>query len=97
MAQPKGTHFVVTAADTDSGAPLYLKRDGSWTLQFAEASALASSEERDGLLQAALQQERAACDPYAFSVVMEDGRPVALSKREQIRAEGPTTPLRRPD
>ncbi len=97
MAQPKGTHFVVSAADTDSGAPVYMRFDGSWTRSLAEATAVESEAQRDSMIATALEQERAVCDPYAFNVVVEEGRPTALSVRERIRAQGPSTPIRRPD
>lgn len=97
MAQPKGTHFVISAADTDSGAPAYMKLDHSWTPRFAEAGVVSDAAQRDELLAVAEKQERAVCDPYSFAVVVDGGVPQALSVRERIRAEGPSTPIRRPD
>lgn len=95
--QPKGTHFVISAGLTSTGAPTYLKEDGSWTPQLQLAFAVPSAEERDRLLQIAAGQEALVADPYAFPVVLTDGKIDPLTAREGIRANGPTVPYRRPD
>jgi len=97
MGKPKGTHFVVSASSTASGAPLYLRADGSWSARLDEAAALADATERDQALAAARRREDLVCDPYAFMIIVSDGRIDPLSKRESIRAQGPTVRIRRPD
>jgi hypothetical protein len=93
----RGTHFVISAVLTDTGAPTYLTADGSWSPDLQRAATPDSEAERDRLLEAALAQERLVCDPYFFDVALEAGVIDPLSARERIRAEGPTTRIRRPD
>lgn len=95
--QPKGTHFVISAGLTSTGAPAYLRADGGWSTTLQEAYPAISEEERDRLLAEALRQEREVCDPYAFAVNLVQGKIDPLSAREKIRATGPTVPYRRPD
>ncbi|MEN9580722.1 MAG: hypothetical protein RJA70_3731 [Pseudomonadota bacterium] len=97
MAQPKGTHFVVSAGDTLTGAPMYMKLDGTWTSKLSEATPIDDEAQRDALISLARGQERLICDPHAFNVTVDNGSPVPISVREKVRALGPTTPLRRPD
>jgi len=97
MARSFGSHYVITANTTDSGLPVYLQSDASWSASFEDAHPVASEDERDALLSTAKAQERKVCDPYAFKVNVEGGKAVATTTRERIRSAGPTTPLRRPD
>jgi hypothetical protein len=95
--QPRGTHFVISAGLTTTGAPIYLTVDGSWSPDLQRALAIEGETERDRLLSVAAKQERAVTDPYAFAVAVEAGKIDPLSQREHIRATGPTVPYRRPD
>src|SRR5688572_20719748 len=95
--QPRGNRFVISAGLTTTGAPTYLRADGSWTPDLQQALTIESPEERDRLLALALQQERHVADPYAFAVDVVDGKIDPLTAREYIRAQGPTVPYRRPD
>jgi hypothetical protein len=97
MAIRGGTHFVISASLTDTGAPTYLTKDGGWTRDLQAALLVQSEVERDSLLEAALRQERLVSDPYFFDVRLEGSAIDPLSARERIRAEGPTTRIRRPD
>lgn len=97
MAIRGGTHFVISASLTDTGAPTYLTRDGGWSPDLQAALPVESEAERDALLEAALRQERLVSDPYFFDVRVEGGAIDPLSTRERIRATGPTTRIRRPD
>jgi Protein of unknown function (DUF2849) len=97
MAIQGGTHFVISAQLTDTGAPAYLTRSGQWSPDLQAAVPVESEAERDTLLDSALRQERLVCDPYFFDVRLEGGAIDPLSARERIRAEGPTTRIRRPD
>lgn len=95
--QPRGTHFVISAGLTTTGAPTYLTEDGSWSPDLQKALPISGEQERDRLLSVAAEQERDIADPYAFAVVIEGGKIDPLTKREYIRATGPTVPYRRPD
>ena len=97
MAIHGGTHFVISASFTESGAPAYLGRDGSWTRDLQSARTIPSEAERDELLSEALRHERTVCDAYFFDVRVEGSVIDPLSTRERIRAEGPTVRIRRPD
>lgn len=88
--------FVVTASLTDDGSPAYLTSDRQWSRQLSRAAVLDAGA-ADALLELARGQERHVCDPYRVAVAVQAGAPVAASARERIRAEGPTTRLRRPD
>jgi hypothetical protein len=97
MAIHGGTHFVISASFTDSGAPAYLAADGQWVRELQGAVMIAAEGERDELLNRALEQERLVCDPYFFDVRLEGQAIDPISARERIRAEGPTVRIRRPD
>lgn len=97
MPKPKGTHWVVTAGFTDDGAPAYLTPTGDWSRLLEEADLIAEEERKDQLLARALGEETRVCDPYAIQVRRSDAGIDPLSARETIRAQGPTTRLRRPD
>lgn len=97
MAKPKGTHFIVTASRTDTGAPAYRRSDGGWSPSLEQAHAVAAEAERDAMLAAAAKEEALVTDPYAFSVRLEGETIIPLISREQIRATGPTVPYRRAD
>ena len=97
MARSRGTHYVVTANTTDDGSAVYLQHDGRWVKRLNQAWAIASETTRDAALDRARTQERHICDPYAFKVVLGPTGPRATNTREQIRGQGPTSPLRRPD
>jgi uncharacterized protein DUF2849 len=97
MAKRGGTHYVISASLTDTGAPTYLTRDGKWVRDLQSAWAIETDEERDALLEQALRQERVVADPYFFDVRLEDSKIDPMTARERIRADGPTTRIRRPD
>lgn len=97
VARSRGTHFVITANTLIEGGAVYLRADGSWVSRLAEAWAIDSEPEVDAAIAVARTQERHVCDPYAFKVVIGPQGPKATNTREQIRGQGPTVPLRRPD
>ena len=97
MAILGGTHFVISASLTDTGAPVYLTPEGTWSSDLQRAATVESEAERDRLVEQALTQERLVCDPYFFDVRVEGGVIDPLSAREYIRAAGPTVRIRRPD
>jgi hypothetical protein len=89
--------FVVSAATTDEGAPVYLSKDGSWTRDLQAADPVDAETSERLVRERSEQDQRAVCDPYAFKVGVEGRKIDPLTVREAIRAEGPTTRLRRPD
>lgn len=99
MGKAKGSHWVISASFTEDGAPAYLTARRTWSRSLAEAEAFASADDKDSALAwaSAHEQERIVCDPYAFPVRLEEEVIDPISARENIRAQGPTTRLRRPD
>lgn len=97
MAKLVGTHHIVTASFTDSGAPAYMTSTGDWSSDFRLANAVPEESQANDLLALALKQERVVSDPYTIMINQAEGLMEPLSQRELIRAKGPTTPLRRPD
>jgi uncharacterized protein DUF2849 len=97
MAIHGGTHFVISASFTDTGAPAYLTADGGWSGELQSAVLIEGEAERDEQLARALRQERVVCDPYFFDAKRVGKLIDPISTREKIRAEGPTVRVRRPD
>jgi Protein of unknown function (DUF2849) len=97
MAKLEGTHHVLTASITVTGQPVYLTSQRIWSPALDSAWLIENAEECERELASAMRQEQDVADPYSFMVVLENGHVDPLSQREQIRATGPTTPLRRPD
>jgi hypothetical protein len=97
MAKPKGTHFVISASSTATGAPVYLKEGGAWSDRLQDAACWASEAERDAALIPAAAREDLVCDAYSFMVLIKEGAIDPMSARESIRAQGPTVRVRRPD
>jgi hypothetical protein len=88
---------VVTARFLADGAPSYLTAAGKWSRALQEAQTF---EKAAGEAEAATRnatEQPIIADAYTFKVEQRDGFIDALSTRERIRAEGPTTRLRRPD
>jgi len=96
-ARNKGTHVVITANRTEDGASVYLRADGTWSEKVADAEIVVEETTQEARIAWARTQERYVCDAYAFSINVEAGLPVILTKREEIRKDGPTVPYRRPD
>jgi hypothetical protein len=97
MAKRGGTHYVISASLTDTGAPTYLARDGKWVRELQHAWPVETDAERDALIEQALRQERVVADPYFFDVRVQGNEIDPMTARERIRAQGPTTRIRRPD
>lgn len=97
MPKPKGTHWVISAGFTDDGGPAFLKADGGWSRSLQDALPIEGEQKKDELLAVALKQEVSVCDPYAFQVCITEQGIDPLSARENIRAQGPSVPYRRPD
>jgi hypothetical protein len=97
MADQPDDRFIVSAFYTDDGSAAYLKAGGSWVTDLQQATAM-NAEDRDRwVADKSRDDQRAVCDPYAFKVLVKDGVIDPISAREIIRADGPTTRVRRPD
>ncbi len=84
---------VVTANVLRTGAIVYLKDNGTWVTELADATAAADADARAGLEKLALAavERNEVTAVYAFDVAIVDGRPAPLSVRETIRAAGTPT------
>ena len=96
MAELNPLH-IITASTMESGAAVYMREDSTWTSQIEEAAAFESGPELDKMLAVATSQEGSVCDPYVMDARRERGGLRPLSIREEIRSQGPTTPVRRGD
>lgn len=80
---------VVTANRLNDGAVVYLRANGDWSADLGsaaianDADALAALEARGAAAEAA----RCVVAVYSMDVQLLDGRPIAASVREVIRAE----------
>jgi hypothetical protein len=95
---PTANHWIVTGNFTDDGAVAYRRVDGTWSRKIADAGLL--SDEATGKAIAAkaiATEQREICDPYVIEVYAEGDTIDPLTARQRIRANGPTTPMRRPD
>jgi len=83
---------ILTANRLDNGAVVYFSRGRQWTLSLDE-NTLSTQTESDVALTAegeAALADRIIVEPYLIPVEIENGVPIAQSKREQIRAVGPS-------
>jgi hypothetical protein len=97
MAQRAATHLVLSAQFLGTGAPAYLTASGAWSGELQRAALFATDAGQGPLLEQAALQERVVCDPYLFEVRVRNEMIDPLSARERIRAQGPSTRIRRPD
>jgi hypothetical protein len=97
MGQRAATHFVISAQFLGTGAPAYLTAGGAWSGDLQRATLLPTGVQQERLLEQAALQESVVCDPYCFEVQVRNETIAPLSARERIRAQGPTTRIRRPD
>lgn len=83
------TPKAITAWDTQTGAVVWMARDGDWTRDPKQIAAF-TGEEAEARLSAASAQEAIVTDPY-FMEVTETGEIAGRETlRERIRALGPT-------
>jgi hypothetical protein len=79
---------VVTANILRTGGVVYLKSDGTWVEQLADADVAhdkATMSTFEELALASIERNEVTA-VYAFDVVIVDGRPLPASVREKIRA-----------
>ncbi|MDB4955693.1 MAG: nitrite reductase [Myxococcales bacterium] len=95
---PPANHWIVTGNFTADGAVAWRRADGTWSRQIADAGLLADEATAKQLAAAAsAAEQREISDPYGIEVYA-DGKTIdPLTARQRIRANGPTTPIRRPD
>ena len=93
----KQQHFVVTASFTDDGGPAYMTEERRWSRKLGDAVVLDNKDAAEELLGLARGQEAKVCDPYAIKARRTDAGVETSTAKEVIRAEGPTTPIRRAD
>jgi hypothetical protein len=95
---PTANNWIVTGNFTADGAVAWRRADGTWSRQIADAGLLADEATAKQLAAASIATEqREISDPYGIEVYA-DGKTIdPLTARQRIRANGPTTPIRRPD
>ena len=86
------TAKVITGNRLNDGVVVYLDAAGSWSERLTEARVADDEASAAAILRLAEHPEQAVrvVDPFLIEVVMEDGILRAESKREAIRATGPT-------
>ena len=91
MAKPF-TPAIITANDLVEGTAVFLGPEG-WNADVATAMVALTpeqAEEFEALGQRHVKNNEVV-EPYLVSVSLEDGKPVPLLRREQIRAAGAPT------
>jgi len=89
--------FVITGSLTLEGSVAYLDSEGSWAQGLEKAHVFNDSETAEQRLAEVRKAESTITEPYVFPAEMRNGEIRPLSAREKLRAEGPSTRLRRPD
>lgn len=97
MADDSDSCFVITGSLTREGSVVYLAADGAWELALEDAQAFSDSTTAETRLETVKTAEGTITEPYVFEAKCIDGKISPYSAREQLRAQGPSTRLRRPD
>lgn len=86
------TFQVLTANRLRDGQVVYLRDDDSWSEHFRDAIVADSDEMAKTLLTLAARavEKHLVVDPYLFAVAVEGSEIRPLSRREIIRAAGPS-------
>ena len=86
------TTQVITGNRLNDGVVVYLDAAGGWSERLAEARVADDDASAADILRLAEHPDQAVrvIDPFLIEVVVEDGVLRAESKREAIRATGPT-------
>ena len=86
------TAQIVTANRLLDGEVVYMTSSGDWSEDLTDSVVAQDTEDADDLLSKATtaSQELVIVGPYLADVDMSEGKVVALSQREIIRATGPT-------
>ena len=91
------TCYVITGNLTADGSVAYLRADATWAATLAEANAFENEEQAEAKLTEVKTAEGVITEPYVFTAERHDDAIKPVSAREILRAEGPSTRLRRPD
>ena len=97
MTASSETCFVITGSLTREGSVAYLADDGSWADALAGAALFAEKASAEARLAEVRKAESVVTEPYAFAARRTADGVEPTSAREQLRAVGPSTRLRRPD
>jgi MFS family permease len=89
--------FVITGSLTHEGTVVYLAADGSWAAKLQQAETFADAEQADTRLDIVKAAEAVVTEPYHFKAARTADGILPLSAREELRSQGPSTRLRRPD
>jgi len=83
---------IITANRLTDGIVVYLVSEGVWTADISQAKGLVSDEELESALKIAKADEKRnlILDPFAVEVEAVDNGLEPLSRRNSIRAKGPT-------
>ena len=89
---------IVTANDLRSGDAVYLTATAGWTRRIGEAAVVANVEAGTALLAEAEAQAKKniVVAPYLIPVDASVTPPKPIQYREILRAEGPSTEIRKP-
>lgn len=97
MALHQDPCFVITGNRTQEGSVVYLAADGSWAAKLQEAEAFADAAQADARLHIVAAAQAVVTEPYRFEAARTAEGILPISAREELRAQGPSTRLRRPD
>jgi len=86
------TFQVLTANRLRDGQVVYLVEDDTWSERLSDAIVADTDEMAKTLLAlgARAAEQHVVVDPYLFAVSVENGRILPQSRRELIRAAGPS-------
>jgi hypothetical protein len=87
--------FVITAARTSDGRPVYLTGEANWSLDLEDALSFPFEKDATPSLAQARAQEARVCDPGLFKVSLLDGCLSPLGAKNRLRVEGPEVLLAR--
>ncbi|MEM5502277.1 DUF2849 domain-containing protein [Ahrensia kielensis] len=82
---------IITANDLFEGDVIYLKADGTWARDIAEAHIADSVEQVENMLKIANGQQGSVVGAYAMKIEIDaDGKPAPDHFREEFRTRGPS-------
>jgi hypothetical protein len=93
-AQP--TYKIVTANALDTGDVVYLTGCDEWSREIFHAEFIDDEDHAEFRLFVAEKQDRIVVAPYLAQVRMTDTGPVPVTRRETLRASGPSVPAAAP-
>ncbi len=81
---------VVTANALATGEVVYLTGCDEWSAEIVQAEFIDDADHADFRLSVATRQTRLVVDAHLASVEITDNGPVPLTRREALRASGPS-------